>query len=132
MRPERSAERCLCRPRGPWAWPERCPLAGVAHLWAREQVPSRGLEAGPGAPLGGVKGSEVSREAAQDRVTASGQAAGLQAATAAQSPGWGRGGSVQQGGDVSVPVPFLALQGCTGGGGGERKEAPAAGSWRGE
>lgn len=89
----------------------------MAHLWAREQVPNRGLEAGPGAPLGGVKGSEVSREEAQDRNTAPGQAAGLQAATAAQSPGWGRDGSVRQGGDVSVP--FLALQGCSWGGGEE-------------
>lgn len=82
-------------------------------------MPDRGLEAGPGAPLGGVKGSEVSREEAQDRHTAPGQAAGLQAATAAQSPGWGRDGSVRQGGNVSVP--FLALQGCTGGWGDGRR-----------
>lgn len=88
-------------------------------------MPDRGLEAGPGAPLGGVKGSEVSREEAQDRHTAPGQAAGLQAATAAQSPGWGRDGSVRQGGDVSVP--FLALQGCTGGWG-EGRRPPQQGA----
>ena len=51
------------------------PPAGVAQLWAGEQMGYRGWRQAQGAPLAGGKEHEVSREAAQDGDPATGPVA---------------------------------------------------------